>query len=892
MLIGAISFVGYNFFKKIKQPIANVYDAVPLNASLILSSSSFKSLAKKLNSTNIIWEELVNHTATISQLNNQLNYFDSITTLPNIKKHLSNQPLVFSVHLAGANNYDYVGYVGLKNIKDETSIANTLKNISKSNFTNRLYENVNIYSQTTTTKKKFSYIYINSTFIFSYSTLLLEDVIRQVKSEEKLINDKKFETVFNTAGADAEVNIFINQNIFSKLLSQCCNKTTKPKVIEMLSNYSSWTELDMSIKSNTISLNGFTYATDSSKHYLSLFKNQKPQNIEITDILPNNTAFLLFHGFSHFKQYLVDRKDILKSKNSHFKYQQLVDQYLSEYNIDIEEELLATISNELTFFITEPFSNEYAKNSFIAFSTNNIDKTNELFIGINNKTNFQTKEIEYREYTIRNLNINNSLGKLLGDVFLNINTPYYTFINNYVIIGNSENSLKEIINDYEYKNTLGNNENYLAFSEQLKSESNIFVYNNIARSVNLYKHFAKNNIAGTLDDKIDVFRKFEAVAYQVSKDKKNLFYNNIYFKYNPVYKKDTRTLWETKLDTTISQQPYIVLNHTNQTKEIFVQDDANTIYLISSTGKVLWKKSLDGKIMGTPTQIDVYKNNKLQLLFNTKNTIYLLDRNGNSVENFPVNLTSTATNNISVLDYDNNKNYRLLIGCNNNMVYNFDATGNKVEGWDYTATQSAANGKIWHINFNGKDYIIIPTENGSVKIVERAGKDRLVINNVLPKNLKVNFVKSTTLSKSYLITCDSLGIITRLYLNDILNKESIKNDNTKFFEIAKTSNRYCYYYGSDKKLIGANTDNKTFFEYESDNKIKLAPLLFKINNTYKVGAVLENKQIVLINDNGEMHKGFPLTGSTIFSIGDLNNDRTTNLVVADNKFIYTYNIED
>ena len=52
---------------------------------------------------------------------------------------------------------------------------------------------------------------------------------------------------------------------------------------------------------------------------------------------------------------------------------------------------------------------------------------------------------------------------------------------------------------------------------------------------------------------------------------------------------------------------------------------------------------------GDVHQIDLYKNGKLQLLFNTQSKLHLIDRNGNNVEQFPIGLVAKATNGLFVL---------------------------------------------------------------------------------------------------------------------------------------------------------------------------------------------------------------------------------------------------
>ena len=81
------------------------------------------------------------------------------------------------------------------------------------------------------------------------------------------------------------------------------------------------------------------------------------------------------------------------------------------------------------------------------------------------------------------------------------------------------------------------------------------------------------------------------------------------------------------LESDILTNPQFVINHRTKQKDIVVQDINNNLYLISNKGKVLWKKQLQGTILGKIEQVDLYKNGRLQLAFTTPNRIYIIDRN-------------------------------------------------------------------------------------------------------------------------------------------------------------------------------------------------------------------------------------------------------------------------
>ena len=309
----------------------------------------------------------------------------------------------------------------------------------------------------------------------------------------------------------------------------------------------------------------------------------------------------------------------------------------------------------------------------------------------------------------------------------------------------------------------------------------------------------------------------------------------------------------------------------------------------------MWTKQLTGKIIGKVYQVDALKNNKLQLLFNTADNIYLLDRNGDNVGKFPIQLSSPATNGITPLDYEKNKNYRLIIGCQNKMVYNYDIEGNLIKGWEYQPEDSPANKNVSHFMLSNKDYIVVPLQNGKVKIIERSGKDRLKLKNKLPKtNNTVYLNLNNDLNKVNVSTLDSSGNVVKLYFNDIIETINFSDlPKQTFFENfdidADNSNDYIFAYNKTIKV--ADIEKHDVFKIEISEDITSAPLFFKMpDKSVKIGLVTATN-IYLINQSGTVENNFPLTGSTPFNISNLSNDKNLNLIVGDKKLIYMYNLE-
>ncbi len=90
-------------------------------------------------------------------------------------------------------------------------------------------------------------------------------------------------------------------------------------------------------------------------------------------------------------------------------------------------------------------------------------------------------------------------------------------------------------------------------------------------------------------------------------------------------------LFNFKLQSSVHLKPRIVTNYVTKEKELITQDDLNNLYLISNKGELIWKKQLESKIVGEISQIDLYKNGRLQYAFETEKSLIILDKNGKIV---------------------------------------------------------------------------------------------------------------------------------------------------------------------------------------------------------------------------------------------------------------------
>jgi hypothetical protein len=225
-------------------------------------------------------------------------------------------------------------------------------------------------------------------------------------------------------------------------------------------------------------------------------------------------------------------------------------------------------------------------------------------------------------------------------------------------------------------------------------------------------------------------------------------------------------LWTFNADSLINDKAYVFTNHLTQENELCFQDNAQQLYLINSTGNLIWKKKINESIQSEIFTVDVFKNGKLQLLFNTDNYLHLIDRNGNYVQGFPVKLPSKVTSNLTLLDYEGNKDYRLFIACADKRIYNFSLYGIKTEGFVPVKTDAEVILPIRYVHVGASDYLITADVSGKIYAFSRKGEGRIDFKNKTIAQLEHLFVLAgNNLDNTKLIYVDDK--------NNLLNKISL-----------------------------------------------------------------------------------------------------------------------
>ena len=909
-----ILFVLYLIIIRNPAPPAEPLKAIPMNASLIIKVNDFRSLFKKTCVNNAIWNELKT-IPDLGRINRQLLFLDSLFQhVPDASQLLQNPPSFISAHFTGKDKVSLMHIFQLPSRYSEKKIVDLISGlvVNAGTLRTRKYENAEIHEVALLNEKavkNFSFAVYRDILMISFSTTVLEDAIRQITAEETILSLKGFKAIYATAGKNVDANVFINFQHFPKSLSAMVRPEFKAEV-RSVRNFAGWAEMDVNLLPDMLLMNGFVNPPDSVSSMASLFVNQTPQRLAADEFLPASVASFFTLSMSDPKQYFSDYQVYLQDQGLYTSYQNTLASLNSTYNTDLPGELLEIMDNEIcqafdpgnqegavhnTYFLMRVKSNTQAEEKLSSIIARIAAVESRPVSSYT--TNYRLdNELSYKIYF---LPVRKFTAKIFGNLFASLDEHYFTLMDNYVVFSSSVESIKSLIHSVILNKTLVNDAAFREFKNSLSPRSNLYFYCNLSKGPGVYAPYLTDAIGKTWNSFIPVFQKVQIAGFQLYSSNKML-YSNLLLKFLSAYDNQTQTVWESRLDTLADFKPVFVMNHQTKQNEVFVQDLKNNLYLINHIGRILWKVQLPESINSEVFQVDYYRNGKLQLLFSTRNSLYMIDRNGNFVDKYPVKLRSPATCGLSVFDYDSNRDYRLFIACEDRHVYVYTKEGNLLPGWGFDRSESEVTQPVEHFRIGGRDFIVFG-DLFRTYILDRKGNTRVDVDTYFQRSARNGYQLHMPRDGSGpgLVTTDTTGKVYIIGLNgeSKIVEPGRKFTNNHFFDCKDLTGdgkpEFIYLEGSSLTVL--KNDLTALFTYDFDAPVLSRPLFYQFSGTdRKLGLVCRSEnRIYLINNTGDLYAGFPLQGNTPFSIGNFGDTLSRfNLVVgsADN-FLYNYRVK-
>ncbi len=879
ILVAGLAIMIFFLHQGRKNLLTDPYKAVPSDACFLIETIDLQSFVNSVTSGSGIMGE-ISKVKDFNRFNTKVRFLADQINKTGYQKITSGNSAIISFHLSSEGKVQpllsmaVLSSTRIKHLKEilRSSGIGTLHDLNRGG--NKILGlPFRIENQQDTV-----YMALNSgLLVCSTSPHLIKTSISNITGADDIRNLPGFSKIMQASGKN-EDKIFIVMDNLSPLLKNGFKESYfSARGIERLSKYA---VADIYFNENGLVLSGYTESTDPSQ-LLFKYKTGAASAFEAYKILPSSTV--LFES-------LVP----VAGNNDGILLQQL-----NPATLELAQKLKGYLGDEITRAYINLKDGSVEAGSLIIYELTNRVFAEKIFLDyFGQEENNQGVSFFHPDDQI-NVPIYQTSFKGLAKVLvpgfsIDFDDSFFTFYDNYLITGSSGKALSKILYDNLLKKTLANDLIYREFENTLPSVSAYFFYCVPSQITDYLSRFLSDDIIQLLKSNKSSISKIQAAGYQFTPSN-NMIYNSLSVLFKEEPRLESTTEWETLLDTIAGIKPFFFTNHTTGAKEIFIQDLKNNAYLINAAGRILWKVPLRERITSSVYMIDYFRNGKYQLLFSGENYLHLLDRNGNYVERYPVKLRSPATNSVALFDYDNNKNYRLLIAGQDKMIYAYDKSGNIVKGWKPFRTNGSVISEISWFRVSGKDYLVIADET-SLYFIDRQGNPRLTVKEPVTKarGSSLRLTPGTTPS----VVCSAPdGTIQHIYFDGSVKKFSKKtfsvDHSFDFFDI--NGDGFGEYIFIDNGMLYLYDHNRSELFSRKLGSGKLGgPINFIFSSSdRKIGVYDTDKKLIyLIDEKGNIMKGFPLRGASMFSIGRLTEKNEWHLIVGGtDKFMYNYKLD-
>jgi len=755
----------YFYFTNIKQKYISPAEAVPNDAYFIFQTGDFVATWNELNETSF-WNDIKTN-EVVGALSAQVQSTIELLAEDDLfQAFFHESEVAISLHTLNQQ----MGLLYVVRVEEETdyfAIATELSKKLNAKVVARKFERIPVFD-IISAKSEVLYSLSGKDGLLMVSTFgtLVEESIRKLKYH--LPNPTRgFEQVKILAEANADANLYVNYqkvaNIWPLFL-----KPEHTRIFEGIGSFANWSMLDLGFNKDEISLSGVTVTDDSTYQFLDLFKNQTPKTLGLFNKMPKSTSFVFQMGFSDYPSFHNELKEYLQAKSKLTGYQYYADSIGKRYQIDLKEGFLPLIDGEAALMMTEPLNSSYEQNlaAFIRFK--NPDGMHTLLKSfvrtMDIKGEADSVTIYHQELEIERVKLGNFLKLYYGEIMESIVSPYFVRLEDVFVFANDINNLKKIIDDYKSNNTLLQEETFNKFQPKLSSNCNIGIYINPAKNFLLPTNFVTDSFFSALNIHQNYFRRFEGLSIQYANTANKVFVTQVNYLYKPTNSNETQLLWNYKLDTTLAVQPQVVFHVGLKQNIIFAQDVKNTLYCLNQSGGLIWKSRLSAKLIGGVKMLDPLQNGKICYFFSTEKQANLIDENGVSLYNYPINYPGKAAAEPYISDQYGDSNYLVFVSLENARIMAYQLNGKPLAGWMPKHLPAKPAGAVSSFKYQEKVGYYVVTSQHKLVLMDATGK---TLNQSVGGVTWVSFKSFTTSSQYHFAALDTTGKLCDIYYDTL-----------------------------------------------------------------------------------------------------------------------------
>ena len=531
-----------------------------------------------------------------------------------------------------------------------------------------------------------------SVIIASDSDLLVKSAVRHLQKGISVMESSGFADA--ASSVDGSELIFFS-NSHAKMLMPGLFARKDSAREAFVADFAHWTSVDLAkFDASGIYAGISAIFENDASDFMSVLSKMQPVSSEISGMLPSYTVSAVTLPLKDAQSYIAAYQSYMDSKQALHLVRNKQKKLAEKAGVRPED------------FVRKLDVKEVARADFAVgkgLASVNLIKIGRqdslIFVATNNKS--------FEDYvpTIHVWPYASFISSVFGSLFELKDESCFTYIDGWIVSG-SLDAVKQYKEGYALEYTL---QEYMADAGQKDLLSGVSVLT-AYYSPSAYTQYNKDIFKAPVADAVAVMcadADYCPVIFSALKDKKGIDMKfqmprlDLLKTRAPGHERDTVVV--------IPQGPFRVKNSGTGRMNLFYQNSHGAICLQEEDGKGLWGVPFKGKLCGTAQTLDYYANGKLQILFGSGSSIYLIDRLGHYVNGFPVDLGKPILLGPDVYDFNGANAYNIMVLHKDNTIEMYNLKGVRPSSWKTIVAPETVKALPERIIVGGNTFWVVRT---------------------------------------------------------------------------------------------------------------------------------------------------------------------------------------
>lgn len=873
----------------------NAVQLVPSDAVLVYETTQ-PILAWNQMVSQPIWSRL-SDIPSLKKFEKQLVTMDSLLGGGGrLDRSLKGNQMVVSLHTTGKEEFDFLFAIAFKDKQGDddfiASFEESFRNEATKNKRN--YSGVTIYEyQRVDEANSFSFAKVNNVILGSYTSFLVEDAIRRTKSSELKNFKAEYGELFSKKPEAEGLGIIRVSHIGMANFLQTLGREPGKGMEETFSKNKMSANLEVRFADNKIFLDGAYFYKEGNE---VKFPKVAPGGTHVFGhLIPNRTAVLT--------QYKVkDPRQVQRISNHAFQSKSTLKGELEKSFS--EDDFFNLLTGEILYLIMEEETGGHESDKLLLMKSKDAPaqfaRLKEFGIGTVQGRRQLVSEY-HRNKEIFAIGEEDFPAHVFDGQFVGFSGTFATYHEDVLIWGNNIQAVRRFLEDLENDHTWGKTITKKRILDAIAKDSGYNFIINLPRFWNSLLRNTTPKWTSLLQKYAPQIKSMDVLSIQLEDNGRDqLIHMQVGYNMTP-YKSISDIVLQENLSVQFNADliygPKILRNFADNSNEFLVQDEFYRANLITQEGDLVFSEQVDRPIISEVSQIDYYKNGKLQMVFATEQSIYGIDRLGNLLPDFPFSLPDGASiSYLNVIDYDNTRDYRFFVASTTGDLYLFDKYGEMMEGWSPKRTAGSLASKPAYHRIPGiGDYMVAMNKTGEIHLLNRRGESQVGESIQIGQGVSTPYVlqQSGRSSETQLITVTDEGEVVRLnFKGEITDrKQLVRPDRTSTFHLVKdqAEDRYLFAVHDFNKVTVLNTNTEVLFEKNLSSE-NLDFQFFSFGGDRNIFVVIDQVQefIFLYNLKGELLNTRPISGKNRLDIRYSSSRNEYSIYSINEKFFSEY----